>query len=437
MMIVAPTTAAADPSLNGEIFMRTPPHSLRLAAAFALVLASLAPAVAAQNAQPDPERERAFALFAEQKFAEALAPLEKLVTRYPNDGDVLARFGLIYFMNTIPEADTPQRRAKRARARAALVRAGELGYDEGVPKDLLQQIVASVNPDGSDAEAASSKFSANAEADAAMRKGEAAFLKGDYDAALAAYEQAISLDAKIYEAPLFAGDVFLKKGQFEQAGEWYARAIRLDPDREQAYRYWGNTLMKQARLDEARDKYIEAVIAAPYEAYTWENGLFRWANAKLVRLGHPKIDVQQSVTPMKDNKMTITIDPKSLEKSDDGRAAWMWYGLKRAVWTTNDYEKFRKEYPGEKKYRHSLREETDALRGVIEAVRNQQKAGEIKQLSKDLQLLLQIEEAGLLEAYVLFGRADEGIARDYIEYRKANRDKLRRYLVEYLASGKY
>ncbi|MET0647149.1 MAG: tetratricopeptide repeat protein [Pyrinomonadaceae bacterium] len=437
MMIVAPTTAAADLTLNGEIFMQTPPHTLRLAAAFALVLASLAPAVAAQSAQADPERERAFALFAEQKFVEALAPLEKLAARHPDDGNVLARFGMTLFMHTIPEAHTPARQTRRSRARAALVRALELGFDEGAPKDLIQQMVASVNADGSDSPTSDSKFSANAEADAAMRKGEAAFLKGNYDEALAAYEQASSLDPKIYEAPLFAGDVMLQKGQLEKAGEWYARAIRLDPDREQAYRYWGNTLLKQARLDEARDKYIEAVIAAPYEAYTWENGLFRWANAKLVRLGHPKIDVQQSVSPMKDNKMTIIIDPRSLEKSDDGSAAWMWYGLKRAVWTTNDYEKFRKEYPGEKKYRHSLREEADALRGVIEAVRNKQKAGEVKQLSKDLQLLLQIEEAGLLEAYVLFARPDEGIARDYAEYRKANRDKLRRYLVEYLASGKY
>jgi hypothetical protein len=156
-----------------------------------------------------------------------------------------------------------------------------------------------------------------------------------------------------------------------------------------------------------------------------------------VHLAHPKIDVQQTVTPMKDNKMTITIDPKSLEKSDDGRAAWMMYGLMRAAWTTNDYEKFKKEYPGEKAYRHSLREEAEALRGVIQSVREQQKAGKVKQLSNDLQLLVQLEEAGLLEAYVLFARPDEGIARDYVEYRKANRDKLRRYLTEYLASGKY
>ena len=70
-------------------------------------------------------------------------------------------------------------------------------------------------------------------------------------------------------------------------------------------------------------------------------------------------------------------------------------------------------------------------------MRNQQKEGKVKQLSNDLQLLLQLEEAGLLEAYVLLARPDEGVAQDYAEYRKANRDKLRRYLTEYLASGKY
>jgi tetratricopeptide (TPR) repeat protein len=416
--------------------MHTPRPILRLFAAFVLLLAALAPALAAQSAQADPERERAFELFAQQQFAEALAPLEKLATRLPKDGQVLARYGLILFLSTISEADSPQRVAKRARARATLVRARELGYDEGVPKDIVEGIIAQLKPDGTSIDAGGSKFSANAEADTAMRAGEAAFMKNDYDAALAAYERALALDPKIYEAPLFAGDAMLNKGQFEKAGEWYARAIKLDPDREQAYRYWGNALMKQARLDEARDKYIDAVVADPYNGYTWQNGLLRWANAKAVRLGHPKIDVQSSVSPMKDNQMTITIDPKVGEKPD-GSAAWMAYGIFRAAWTTNNYERFRKEYPGEQTYRHSLREEADALRGVVESVRNQQKEGKVKQLSNNLQLLVQLEEAGLLEAYVLFARPDEGIARDYVEYRKANRDKLRRYLTEYLASGKY
>lgn len=416
--------------------MHKPLRALRLAAALAFVLASLAPALAAQNTQNDPERERAFQLFAEQKFAEALAPLEKLAKRYPDDGEVQARFGLILFLTTIPEADTPARQAKRARSRAVLVRAKELGYDEGVPKNVVEGIIAKVKADGSEVDAGSGKFSANAEADAAMRAGETAFLKNDYDAALAAYERALALDPNLYEAPLFAGDAMLQKGQFEKAGEWYARAIKLNPDREQAYRYWGNALMKQARLDEARDKYIGAVVADPYNGNTWENGLFRWANAKVVRLGHPKIEVRSDFS-QKDGKNVITFDPKTGGKAGDGSGAWAAYGLTRAAWAVNDYERFKKAHPAEKTYRHSLAEEAAALRGVIEGVRNQQKGGEVKQLAKDLQLLLQLEEEGLLEAYVLFARADEGIARDYADYRKANRDKLHRYLADYLASGKY
>ena len=108
---------------------------------------------------------------------------------------------------------------------------------------------------------------------------------------------------------------------------------------------------------------------------------------------------------------------------------------RRAAWTTNDFEKFRREHPGEKAYRHSLREEAEALRRVVEAVRQQTKDGKVKQLDPSLAALVKLHDEGLLEAYVLLARPDEGIARDYPAYRKDNRDKLRRYLTDYVASG--
>jgi hypothetical protein len=134
--------------------------------------------------------------------------------------------------------------------------------------------------------------------------------------------------------------------------------------------------------------------------------------------------------------MTITIDPKSLGK-DDGTSAWTVYGLARAAWTTNDNERFRKQYPNEKTYRHSLAEEAAALRMVVESVKQQTKEGKVKQLDPSLAELVKLSDDGLLEAFILFARVDEGIAQDYAEYRKANRDKLRRYIVEYVASGRY
>jgi tetratricopeptide (TPR) repeat protein len=269
-----------------------------------------------------------------------------------------------------------------------------------------------------------------------MREGEAAFAREDYEAALRSYGRALQLDPKLYDAALFAGDAHLQRGEFEQARQSYARAASIDPERETAYRYWGNSFLRQARLEEARDRYVEAVIAEPYNAYVWRNGLARWADARGVHLGQPKIEPLSSVSPMKDDKMTITIDPKSLGK-DDGTSAWMMYGIARAAWTTNDNERFRKQYPAETTYRHSLAEEADALRMVAQGVRQQTKDGKIKQLDPALAELVRLDDAGLLEAYILFARADEGVARDYAAYRKANRDKLRRYLVEYVASGRY
>jgi tetratricopeptide (TPR) repeat protein len=283
------------------------------------------------------------------------------------------------------------------------------------------------------------RFSLSKEADEAMRAGEAAYARNDHDAALKAYARAAKIDPRIYEAPLFSGDVFLQQEEWQKAGEWYARAIQLDPDRETAYRYWGDALLRQSRLDEARDKYVEAVIVEPYTGYIWRNGLFRWADKKGVHLGHPKIEPQSSVSPLKDNHMTITIDPKSLEKNGDGTSAWMAYAITRAAWSVNDYERFKKAFPTEKEYRHSLKEEADALRQVVEIVKSQIKDGKIKQLDAALAELVKIHDEGLLEAYILFGRvgAINSIGTDYADYGHANRDKLRRYLREYVTSGKY
>jgi tetratricopeptide (TPR) repeat protein len=413
------------------------PRTRLAPAALALLLISLAapaPASAQSLSQNDPDRRTAFDLFQDQKFVDALPLLEKLAAKHPDDGPVLGRYGIALFVTAQSVTDPEQRKQKLARARAALVRGKELGLGPGLPADLVDGMIATLRPDGS--EANPHKFSENGEADAAMREGEAAFAREDYEAALKSYARALQLDPKLYDAALFAGDAHLQRGEFDQAREAYARAAAINPDRETAYRYWGNSFMRQARLDEARDRYVEAIIAEPYNSYVWRNGLARWADAKGVQLGQPKIEPMSSVSPMKDNQMTITIDPKAGGK-DDGTAAWMMYGIARAAWTVNNNERFRKQYPSETKYRHSLAEEADALRMVVQGVRQQQKDGKIKQLDPALAELVKLDDAGLLEAYVLFARADEGIAQDYADYRKAGRDKLRRYLVEYVASGRY
>jgi len=123
---------------------------------------------------------------------------------------------------------------------------------------------------------------------------------------------------------------------------------------------------------------------------------------------------------------TLSIDPKILN-SNDGSNEWLMYDLTRIAWAKGD---FFKNYPDEKEYRHSLKEEAAALRMVAEAAAKDLKSGKIKALEPSLAMLVKLNEDGFLEAYVLFAHPDQGIARDYAAYRKDNREKLRRYWLE-------
>jgi len=47
-------------------------------------------------------------------------------------------------------------------------------------------------------------------------------------------------------------------------------------------------------------------------------------------------------------------------------------------------------------------------------------------------MLKQLDDEGLLEAYILLAQPDDGIAADYAVYLKANRDKLHRYVAQHV-----
>jgi len=111
----------------------------------------------------------------------------------------------------------------------------------------------------------------------------------------------------------------------------------------------------------------------------------------------------------------------------------MMYGISRALWQTDKdgklSENFSKAYPNEKTYRHSLAEEMDALHSVLSVLKDGKKA---KKATPALVSLKKLEDEGLLEVYVFFVRADAGIKQDYPSFRQNNRDKLKRYLTDYV-----
>jgi tetratricopeptide (TPR) repeat protein len=389
-----------------------------------------APIVTVGRPQDPSDRQRAFDLLHESKYVEALPLFEKLATRNPDDPQIIYWLGFLHVARANNLKDPAARKAERKRGRDYLVRAKELGATD----ELSESMLKSIPPDGGE----DATVSNNSAADTAMKDAEAAFARGELDKAGGLYALAFQLDPKLYLAPLYAGDMAYRKGlnstdpqtrgeQFDKAGVWYARAIALDPDRETAYRYWGDALLKQGKADDARARYIEAIIAEPYNSFVY-NGIKQWANEKDVELGHPRIEQPApSIRSEKSgDKTTILIDPSKLDPTSPAYY-WSFYDLTRVAYKTAS---FAKDYPDEKEYRHSLKEEANALRTVAEIASKDFKAGKTKLLDVSLHNLIKLYESGFLEAYVLYARADAGIARDYAAYRANNRDKLRRYWLE-------
>ena len=398
-----------------------------LAFSLAILLVCLShPARTLAQGTYDLDRERALQLLNESKVGEALPLLEKLAKEKPDDPEVT--FGLGFCMLATANTDTnlAARKGGRKRAREVLLRAKELGFSH----PLLQSILDAIGPDGGNVDA----FSSNKEADEAMQTGEAAFVRGDFDLALAQYKRALELDPRLYEAALFAGDMYSKKGQPELGIEWFARAVAINPYRETAYRFWGLGLAKQGKMIEARDKLVEAYITEPFSRLA-VNNLVEWAEVNNTTIHHPKIEIPASVSSSEKGVVNVSIDPSALKNKNDGSAAWLMYGLKRSVWASGKdrpSEKFAKAYPAEKTYRHSLAEEVDGLRGAIESVSVQTKDNSIKNLEPSLATLMKLNDAGLLEPYILLARPDAGISKDYADYLRTNREKLRRYVLEFV-----
>lgn len=402
-------------------------NALLCSAAFSALLLSHPARTFAQE-QPDyeAERKRALELVRANKMPDAAPILERLHAAKPDDTVVLESLAYAISVIAVTEQDPEKRKKEFLRARSLVERAKKLGANS----DRIQLMLEIIPPDGQMAGLPTSNK--RTPADEALMEGEAAFAKGEMERAIEHYERALKLEPKLYDAPLFIGDAYHKMGKNDKAYESYARAVAIDPDRDTAYRYWGNVLMREEKLKEAKEKLIEAVIAAPYTRFPWQF-LGNWAKLSRVQLGHPRIEPSGSMSVEKDGT-NITLDMNSIGKND-GAAMWMFYHSTRSQWIK---EKFAKEFPGEKDYRHSLREEVEALGVVATIISESVKNGKMKEkdLEPSIANLLKVHNAGLLEAYVLLAKPDAGIARDYVEYRKNHRDKLRRYLNEYVTSGK-
>jgi tetratricopeptide (TPR) repeat protein len=393
----------------------------RWLAAMAICLAILGPAAAAGWAQGD-EAARANALFKEGKRIDALPLYENLARAYPNEQLYQERLADCLGAKAVQLSDPAEVKAVRLRERDAAKRAVELGDTAEFVK-----MMANLDPDVPLFNGISSPGKA------LLAEAEKAFTAGDFQTAMAKYTAAAEADPKLYEAPLYAGDTAYTQRDLKTAAKWFARAIAVDPDRETAYRYWGDAILKYGNDPEAaKQKFIDAVVAEPYNRLAWQ-GIKQWAQLEKAVILAPRIDrpAPPVVDPKKPGNITINIDPDATdEKKHPGGYAWLGYSMARAAFHGDG---FKQAFPGEKEYRHSLKEEDAALSAVAE-IAKEGKTEPDKQ-DESLRNLVELNNAGMLDCWILISAADNGIAQDYEAYRKEHRKLLHDYLERFVVHG--
>src|SRR5947207_6405156 len=134
--------------------------------------------ICAAQTQDPAERQRAIDTYESQNMVAALPLLEKVALAYPNDAVVLSRLGFALYSNSVEEKNPAIRQKTRERARSILLKSQSLGDDSNLTKMALDAL--------SGPDITQIPFSNIKAAEGAMREGEAAFVRGDMDQAIAA-----------------------------------------------------------------------------------------------------------------------------------------------------------------------------------------------------------------------------------------------------------
>jgi tetratricopeptide (TPR) repeat protein len=366
------------------------------------------------------KRQKAEELFQQGRRLEALPFLEELAQANPKDDLVLVALAasLVDHAATLPDEEAAGK--ERLRARALLDKASALGNTSALAENL-SQLLGQLPANGS------IKFSDNPAVEQAMRLGEAAFSRRDFEPALKNYSRALELEPGNYSAALFTGNTFDKMDQFAKAGEWYEKAIQTDPNIETAYRYYADMLAKQGDMSKARAMLIHAAVAEPYNRIVWRE-INAWATINNTKINLLYVGVPAE--PAQEKNATAKPDADQVRGMN---AAWQAYRSAKAKWQQNG--EFQKHFPQEKEYRHSLPEESSALTaaaGVLERLKREKNTADLVAKDQNASLLLRLDEAGFIEPYVLFSLGDSGIARDYAAYRAKHRNSLEEYMDKFV-----
>jgi tetratricopeptide (TPR) repeat protein len=361
-------------------------------------------------------------LYKAGKRLEALPLYEQLAKEHPGEWLYAERLADCLGVKALQITDPAEYKAIRTRMRDEAKRAVDLGDTAA-----YIHMIAEVDP-------AEPLFHGMVSpGKSLLAEAEKAYGVGDFKTAMEKYTAAAVADPTLYEAALFAGDTAYVQKDLKTAGHWFQRAIEIDPNRETAYRYWGDAILKYGSDPQAaKEKFIDAVVAEPYNRLAWQ-GIQQWAEIEKAVILAPKIErpAGPEVDAKNPKNITIHIDPGATDdKQNPGSSSWVIYSMSRANFRGDE---FKKNFPQEKEYRHTLMEEDRALTLVLTMLKERKISAD--KMDESLRTLLDLNNAGMLDCWILLSAPDQGIAQDYGVYRNDHRPLLHEYLARYVVHG--
>jgi tetratricopeptide (TPR) repeat protein len=101
--------------------------------------------------------------------------------------------------------------------------------------------------------------------------------KKNYDAALADYDRALSIDAENVEFYDYRADAWMAKGDLDRAIDNYEQSIRIDPTYAAAYFSRGRAYERKGEIDRARESYRAALVPPRNRKLKIQERIQEWA----------------------------------------------------------------------------------------------------------------------------------------------------------------
>ena len=127
--------------------------------------------------------------------------------------------------------------------------AQQLGLETNDPQVIIQEVMNQLY---------TAAQTATNEATTWFNQGNQQHEVGDFEAAIASYDQALALRADLYEVWFNRGNALSNLGRYEEAIASYDKVLEIRPDVQEAWHNRGNALSSLGRLDEANASFEKA-----------------------------------------------------------------------------------------------------------------------------------------------------------------------------------